>query len=860
MCATLTMDPQDEGGTQAGQCIESSSPRSSQDVALLGHTQEPFAVKISPSRMNTYQKDRKQSCLWGKRTPQVQISCMPPPSRTRSANWRVWVLSLLGASFVCTLAGVLTAMVVRRLAQHMEGYDELPLDAAFDAPHIPPKRPTNTTEFEVVTDADSRSDMPKMCNTKELCERLDAYVRNVINHEQEPCEDFYEYVCSKHPQSGRASERGIILPYRLRSTARLMYDLPRTLMRYYTLREKTYREYPGVFISQATFFLPNCTSIYSRNGLGWDPWTELLAGVGLQGWPFSSDPPDFDVPAVCGAVDALLGVFPFVQVKVKSEYDMCCAAQLDGPITVLKRHQLWYTGEDVLNYTQVVSRALSVLGIIPEVQVLAENIVILEMRIEDALTLRRHGVVRERTADSLPKSVHWHWKEYLGRIFYAGALRRNNGMLNTVEVLSEDYLQDLAAIMDNTSVTTLANYMGYRTLVQLSPLLPDEVSFLVSLSHDGDPIPGLAPRLQACVHALERLFPFGVRTFLRMTLGRDNPLRYCTELDVQVERLFNETRWLLAQRVEKAGWLNPVERVIAREKVANMDLAFIGSVMDLNLPASYYNPKAPTFSGKRLLHSYIAIQASNRHVYYHPWTTEREWDFDNRYHVSSLLPGTEYVQGRNTLFVPYGSVAFIQDLRYPGQTTNATNASVPRSPELDVALEPTLSSAIMAAAFAAVDDRGVAVDHRRRWRDWWSRTAFDRFFTLKDCFYRQYKVALERILLQDVALIRDLDELVALSAVLEPVYAHYLGRVIQSGSWRSPVAGLTNSQLFFVQWGLGQCDGRRGISHARRQASFGETPARIRVNTVLQNFEPFAQAFGCQEGNEMSPARRCSVW
>lgn len=137
---------------------------------------------------------------------------------------------------------------------------------------------------------------------------------------------------------------------------------------------------------------------------------------------------------------------------------------------------------------------------------------------------------------------------------------------------------------------------------------------------------------QACVHLLEHLYPFGMRTFLRMSLGEENPLRYATHFDVQMKRIFNETLEFFAKRAAAARWLNPVERIIAREKIANMEFVFMGTIADLNVPAAYYNPNAPEFLGAQLLQSYVGIQSNTRRVYYNPWFSDHKaWDYDNRY-------------------------------------------------------------------------------------------------------------------------------------------------------------------------------------------------------------------------------------
>lgn len=136
--------------------------------------------------------------------------------------------------------------------------------------------------------------------------------------------------------------------------------------------------------------------------------------------------------------------------------------------------------------------------------------------------------------------------------------------------------------------------------------------------------------MQACGHLLERMLPFGTRTFLRMTmagLGKG----YATRLAAFVARAFNDTRRLVAQRVGAAPWLNPVERAVAREKLAATRLDFLGAGADLTVPTAYYDSHGPHFDGARLLSSYVQMQAHTRRLYYHPRTMgRRDWDFDNR--------------------------------------------------------------------------------------------------------------------------------------------------------------------------------------------------------------------------------------
>ncbi|CAN7982498.1 unnamed protein product, partial [Ixodes hexagonus] len=414
--------------------------------------------------------------------------------------------ALAAASLVCCNC-LLGAVVVRRALQQLRPkHDQSPKDVNYQA-SVPAstssgrsttsvaRATTNRTSPALVQQAAAAPAEP-LCSRPTVCKHVDSYLTSRLALAQDPCEDFYGYVCSRPwPTSGHPNDA----PYSVLATSRLMYGMPKTLERYFAMRERSYHDYPGVFLNQAAFFLPNCTSMYSRNGLGWDPWQDLLRTVGLSGWPYQRKAAGSNVSATAATLDATVGVFPFVQVQVKREYEPCCAVRLDTPSTIYKRHALWHSEGDAQNYTATVARALSLLGVMPDVDILAQNLVILEMRLESALTTRRPtspAANREYEPEALPHAGSmWHWGSYLARLLNEGYPGESDSPLNSAEVIDIDFFRDLAEIMENTSCTTLFNYMGYRALVHLSPLLPDDAAFLVVLSQS-DPVPNVPERFQ----------------------------------------------------------------------------------------------------------------------------------------------------------------------------------------------------------------------------------------------------------------------------------------------------------------------------------------------------------------------------
>ncbi|XP_065298144.1 uncharacterized protein [Dermacentor albipictus] len=347
---------------------------------------------------------------------------------------------------------------------------------------------------------------PTLCSTTAMCERLEAYLGDTLDRDKDPCDDFYGYVCSR--RRGRVEAP---LPVQSQGSGGLLYGIQRALSHYVASHEQAYQDFPGVFLNKAAYFLPNCTSTYSRNRLGWEPWQDVLKMADLQDWPhrhglslgYSR------VSDTAAKIDALLGVFPFVQVRVKSEYERCCAVQLDVPSTVFKRHALWHARDPAPNYTDTVFGALTLLGYVPGSEELARDVAVLETRLENALDLRggpSFGGNRPRAPGELPVSRRsWHWRSYLETLLAGTASDARNGTskggsssrpaVASVEVWASEYLQDLAEVMENSSRTALFNYVGYRLMVHLSPLLPDDAAFLVPLSHE-HAVHGGSDRLQ----------------------------------------------------------------------------------------------------------------------------------------------------------------------------------------------------------------------------------------------------------------------------------------------------------------------------------------------------------------------------
>nr|XP_037275850.1 neprilysin-1-like [Rhipicephalus microplus] len=305
-----------------------------------------------------------------------------------------------------------------------------------------------------------------------------------------------------------------------------------------------------------------------------------------------------------------------------------------------------------------------------------------------------------------------------------------------------------------------------------------------------------------------------------MSLGLpESTLRYDTRYDTEVLEIYGDLNRQLQMIARRTPWYDP----------------------NLTPIAEYYNLNVPVFRGTRLLEGLYNMLINSRRTYYKPQRHSRDWD--NRFHASSLALGYEYVHGRNALFYPYSNVAAL----------NLTSSGKLRV--LDI---PMLGANMLRGLMGAIDERGSHIDHKGRVRSWWSHETVAKYHVIRDCFWVQYKQALEEILRDDVDLIRTIEDDIADNAIVYPLFRYYIReakRTLAVGS------GLMLRRLFFVQFARAHCYRSNDTRYERRLAFFGETPPRLRVNLPLANFKPFTEAYGCQEGDAMFPRKgRCSLW
>ncbi|CAN8025738.1 unnamed protein product, partial [Ixodes persulcatus] len=238
------------------------------------------------------------------------------------------------------------------------------------------------------------------------------------------------------------------------------------------------------------------------------------------------------------------------------------------------------------------------------------------------------------------------------------------------------------------------------------------------------------------------------------------------------------------------------------------------------------------------------------------WASKDNADYDARYHVSCLRPGFEYNAVRNSLYMPYGVVAFQHRV---SQTT------------VPAILMPFIVPHLVQGMYEAVDVRGSSISVRGMPESWWSEESLTRYRKQQRCFVESYLEHMQRFgAFKESPMVPFIRQMMAENAALQPSLEAYSRALVEPHSmqrnFRVPgLPEMTPDMLFFVNFAASHCDAVQGNSGlgvlARRQVQYRVAlPSVLRVNVPLRNFDRFAEVFYCPKGTYMNPGTKCRLW
>jgi len=154
------------------------------------------------------------------------------------------------------------------------------------------------------------------------------------------------------------------------------------------------------------------------------------------------------------------------------------------------------------------------------------------------------------------------------------------------------------------------------------------------------------------------------------------------------------------------------------------------------------------------------------------------------------------------------------------------------------------------------DDEGRQFDAHGNLHDWWAPEDAKEFEKRAACVadeYSKFTVAADVPVNGKLTLGENTADnggvRIALMALLDTI-----------GSDGKKTVGHTPEQQFFLAFGQAWCENARPELDALQVQTDPHSPARFRVNGVVENMPEFQKAFACKVGQPMVSANACRVW
>ncbi|KAH7976259.1 hypothetical protein HPB52_010390 [Rhipicephalus sanguineus] len=668
------------------------------------------------------------------------------------------------------------------------------------------------------------------CDT-DACRWQSRLVDEKLNASVDPCVDIYGYVCSA------AWDLNGDLPYRAAGRAFLINEVTRYLQEHmHTMPAVAATGVDHIeqsFLDRSSLVLNVCLNNKAPKDLTqWDGIRALLRETGLEEWPYSDTPPaqpqqPFRLDRVLKLIDRQLAIFPIVFISLRKSVETSAyVLHLDAPRDFLFVHYEIQKHSESLPYREILRQILTLWKTLTHSNDLAEEIERFEAQLLEASHPFNKAAWKTDVtyaANKFPRMPKFRVDSYLSY------LRPEEE--GDVVVLNPVYASKLYSILRVTSPRTILNFLGFRVVAVVAPLLPQE-SIPQDILRMGYPSfqHSLNPRTQSCFHLVERVFPHGVRWILRDILARTTDLdrQWAATIKSMVSSLAHTfragTTWMQSVEIDdvikrlkslQVGYLAGQER---EEEVEHYYASVKATDASLDNPVSYYGELL-----SKSLRKYWRSSADGAN--YDARFSERLIDLD--------VAWTRSPESALRLYLTSSTVA---------AASLVTRSNYPST------LFSLLAADVTRALFLA------SLDNPQ-----WSSWTRDRFQSLQYCLLNRYKHGV-RAANASAANVRDfLADIFADNAVLKPLITAFKrfshGAVFVPGR-RS--AGLTVNRLFFINYAAAFCVPKVEEEQVRKRLRYRlGLPARTRVNLALQDLKDFRDAFKCPR---QLGASRCPVW
>ncbi|XP_065281175.1 neprilysin-21-like [Dermacentor albipictus] len=427
------------------------------------------------------------------------------------------------------------------------------VDNATAAPSSSPKPGETSTSTEVPQEQDQqeqqqRSPLHSMCLSR-FCLAHSSYLEGYLDWAADPCADFYAFSC------GRRRRASDVL-----------------------LQARTERALLEALRARPPPLLGLCWK--GSTQVGWRQLRELLEDVGLAGWPYRNNRDHVDAWRVAATLTRDLGLDALLAVELLQTAGGQTLVTLGEPDLLIGQHRerrlpRWYTDGAAAAFRLAGgSEPNASAGVRDFSEKLAE---ISSSRGEEDFAASRFRITSVASYAA--------YKPLLSLVLRGLVTVRDQTKLL---VKSDRYLRALRSVLQMTRASDVLNYLGFRLLVHVSPLLQgDEFRELWQLRHRGSASAGW-PRWKRCLHQLEPLLQDAYMAALAPLLEARLP---------SLSALAAELKGRLLSALPSLPWMSTGDRARARNVLAAVRVRFSYT----SSPTSRHHQRAPA---ARLLTAY----------------------------------------------------------------------------------------------------------------------------------------------------------------------------------------------------------------------------------------------------------------
>ncbi|XP_064468775.1 uncharacterized protein LOC135383083 [Ornithodoros turicata] len=395
------------------------------------------------------------------------------------------------------------------------------------------------------------------CKTK-ACERESTYLSTYLDWNVDPCKNFYNFVCSRwknlHPDFGTTMDTLLAQKYET--------DLYHLIVR-------------GESSAPDTLKLGQLITTCARKA-SYETYrtalSEFLRSFRLNEWPFVRDTKNLlNVWKSASLLLRDLGLATIVSVAVAGDPNRENRFIISVGEPSLLFGQYGTKDSRLPNwYSKAVKETLTVVTRAKNTEVL-KGILYFSEKLADVTVNRGCETLSTRRYKVVYLKEYSYLTQLLTYVFQNISTVHGR---TRILVKSETYLKSLRKAMHSSKPIDILNYIGFRAIMHISPLLEDKTKKIstIQMRELSGILQPTWPRWRRCLRMFEHVLPtFYLRTFARMNQHNTN--------EAVIWASIREIQAALANDLNSATWMSIDDKVMLKNKIANIQMTGFSNVL-----------------------------------------------------------------------------------------------------------------------------------------------------------------------------------------------------------------------------------------------------------------------------------------